>query len=1510
MNSELNSLLSELEAAISSKALSLARLQSQLSASPKGPETRLSEAASKELALQVSQSFSELSSLTSSLEAIKKAQALTTSNPVDSIPSSNRIVVPPNLPTINFANSGSMSVYDFLDIFEARLVSVDCSSRFWPQLLLNCVPCDDLATLHWLKEGIIQLPWPEARIAFIAHFDSPNAQRRYLRDFHAVRMIENESFIHFCDRYRMLAERARVDVNDIDCRDRFLACLPPALTQNLLLSAYNATTFSALADQAIALEAMLASIEAYSVSNTSKLPLPTAAASVSSFPSPGSLFCRYCKSKDHYIEDCKKRAAKNAASSSFRPNSSSSHGNSPTFRANSFRGSSDSKPSPANPTIALVATPEDAVNSQDVLNAPVCASITSSPSSNNSNSVPISNFPDLISFPFLVNAHEITAHLDTGSQISILDTRLAQELNLKIVPSSLLLEQAQHGATMSVVGVVENLSVALNSFSFLQNFIVANLQSRFRCILGMDVFKKLNLFIGGFPSCINKSDSEDDLSLVQPSLDSEAPPSVEDSEFILSRIQPLLSVNAATVSHFCNLPNSVVTLPTADHMPSWVSQYSLPRNLHSVVEEQIQSWLDSGVIVPTSPGCSWNSPLLVVKKQLNPLSPIKFRVCIDPRHLNAKLAEDKFPIPILRTLLDLTSGASIFSSLDLAASYHQFLIHEDDQVKTSFTWKNNQFMFQGAPFGLKTLTSVFQRVMRQLFSDFPFVINFIDDILVFSPNLDLHASHLEAVINRLTSANLTLNVAKCKFGFSKIRILGHFLSAQGIAVDFEKFPNVESFPIPTSKRDLQSFLGLLNYFRDFIPQFAFIAQPLNAIREEDKICLLWNDQHQRSFLLLKEALMRAPILSFPDYDMPFYVATDASSFAIGATLFQCDELNFSIENRRFIKFASRSLRAHELKYPASKRELLAIVFALQKFNDYLCGQAFTVVTDHKPLSFLFSQKHLSELQYSWLETILKHNFEIVYCPGHLNVLPDLLSRLYPDASLSNTLSMETHSPSATAAAIAAPQSSDELASSLSDDESLSLLPSDDFLFADPSEDQPSASTPAASHSAAPLSFSQPQSSSSNTEPTDREDLLKAAIKYGKKIPEELERSNILRDEHLLNHCCPNTLYSNVLKRGFFWPSLAQDCQTLCDSCSACQRFTIAKKGYHPQSSVSAILPMDHVAVDTLGPLPVVSHGMAYVLVLIDVFTRFIFLRAMPDKSALTVSRVLYDWFCLFGHPKVIQSDNGTEFINNVISELSLLYGWHHRKVVPYHPQGNGIAERAVQTSLNHLRKSLDGSIGNWALLIPALQLKINQRTTAIHRSTPFDVMFARSLNPFMEFPPSDSSLAVPSDALILDRLNSISTVIFPEIAALEKRSIEKRNARWNKAHKSNVSFAVGATVMAKNVANKHKLEFQYLGPYKIVARTQGGSYRLSDASQNILPRNFPPCHLKLIPSASLTNSFFVEAILDSKLVKGKRLFKTRWFGYLPEQDTWEPADSFDDPAIVENFLANQNLGGE
>lgn len=171
MNSELNSLLSELEAAISSKALSLARLQSQLSASPKGPETRLSEAASKELALQVSQSFSELSSLTSSLEAIKKAQALTTSSSIDATPSSNRMVVPPNLPTINFANSGSMSVYDFLDIFEARLVSVDCSSRFWPQLLLNCVPCDDLATLHWLKEGIIQLPWPEARIAFIAHFD-------------------------------------------------------------------------------------------------------------------------------------------------------------------------------------------------------------------------------------------------------------------------------------------------------------------------------------------------------------------------------------------------------------------------------------------------------------------------------------------------------------------------------------------------------------------------------------------------------------------------------------------------------------------------------------------------------------------------------------------------------------------------------------------------------------------------------------------------------------------------------------------------------------------------------------------------------------------------------------------------------------------------------------------------------------------------------------------------------------------------------------------------------------------------------------------------------------------------------------------------------------------------------------------------------------------------------------------------------------------------------------------
>eukprot|EP00733_Pompholyxophrys_punicea_P000127 Pompholyxophrys_punicea_v1_NODE_19_length_5902_cov_21.503677.p3 type:complete len:207 gc:universal NODE_19_length_5902_cov_21.503677:3288-2668(-) len=198
----------------------------------------------------------------------------------------------------------------------------------------------------------------------------------------------------------------------------------------------------------------------------------------------------------------------------------------------------------------------------------------------------------------------------------------------------------------------------------------------------------------------------------------------------MPKIQEALDRNATTKGKFYSLPESIVSLDTGSHAPSWVRQYKIPQSLIEVVDKTVVQWLEDNIITLAPPGCAWNSPLLVVGKKDELGRKTKYRTCLDPRHINAKLMEDRHPVPLLSDILDDLSGAKIFSTLDLESSFHQFLIKEEDRPKTAFTWRNIQYMFNGAPFGLKTLTSVFQRVTSRLFRLFKTVSTYVDDIII------------------------------------------------------------------------------------------------------------------------------------------------------------------------------------------------------------------------------------------------------------------------------------------------------------------------------------------------------------------------------------------------------------------------------------------------------------------------------------------------------------------------------------------------------------------------------------------------------------------------------------------------------------------------------------------------------------------------------------------------------------------------------------------------------------
>ncbi|SAL96444.1 hypothetical protein, partial, partial [Absidia glauca] len=209
----------------------------------------------------------------------------------------------------------------------------------------------------------------------------------------------------------------------------------------------------------------------------------------------------------------------------------------------------------------------------------------------------------------------------------------------------------------------------------------------------------------------------------------------------------------------------------------------------------------------------WNSPLTLAPKKNADGTKSKKRPCLDPRHINSLLPDDKYPLPLIKDIFAQLKDARVFSTLDLKNAFHRFKIAKEDRHKTTFTHRGIQFMFKGCPFGLKPLSSKFQRVTALLLEDMPFATSFIDDIVVFSNTMDDHAIHVKQVINKLTSVNLILNPDKCHFAQRSVYLLGFCVSEKGLTLDTRKVTNVQDWPVPQTGNDIEKFLGIINYFR-------------------------------------------------------------------------------------------------------------------------------------------------------------------------------------------------------------------------------------------------------------------------------------------------------------------------------------------------------------------------------------------------------------------------------------------------------------------------------------------------------------------------------------------------------------------------------------------------------------------------------------------------------------------------------------------------------------------------
>lgn len=458
--------------------------------------------------------------------------------------------------------------------------------------------------------------------------------------------------------------------------------------------------------------------------------------------------------------------------------------------------------------------------------------------------------------------------------------------------------------------------------------------------------------------------------------------------------------------------------------------------------------------------------------------------------------------------------------------------------------------------------------------------------------------------------------------------------------------------------------------------------------------------------------------------------------------------------------------------------------------------------------------------------------------------------------------------------------------------------------------------------------------SSSSRLTDDEKLLLAQEKRGKKVPDEDTRVKLLDEAHAAGHFGEKAMYTHIERKGYWWPRMRADITSEISRCVACQKHNIIKAGYAPAQSVFAARPSDHYQID-LAQFPVSRDGYHYCLVLVDVFSGFVMLEPITDKEASTVARALWKICCLIGIPRVLQSDNGSEFSNKIINSLCRLTGIPRRFIAPYNPRADGKVERTIKTVKQIVMKLLHGTASLWPLYIPFVQLAYNNKVHELTGSTPFSLMFGRIMNELRDYTKTDTVKLAPYTPVDMqewkEHQEKVVSLIFPAINEKVKGKQEEMRKKVDQLRKKIVKDELmpGAVVLIKdptyllNPSVRPSKEPSYIGPYTVVRRTLHGPYLLRDDTGAIYPRHVPVDQMKIVYTNNIINKthtqtfskdekedesdvYEVDYIMDHREKNGQFEYHVKWKGYDKSEATWEPEDNINDPQPIERYFTLQN----
>jgi hypothetical protein len=796
------------------------------------------------------------------------------------------------------------------------------------------------------------------------------------------------------------------------------------------------------------------------------------------------------------------------------------------------------------------------------------------------------------------------------------------------------------------------------------------------------------------------------------------------------------------------------------------------------------------------------------------------------------------------------------------------------------------------PFGLTNAPASFQNLVNSIFSDLldRFVIAYLDDILIFSETAEDHTAHIREALQRLRANNLYARPEKCEFFATSVDFLGYVVSRHGISMDPAKVQAIEDWPVPSSLKHVQSFLGFCNFYRQFIKGYSVVAAPLTNLTKGD-LSFRWTDEAHRAFLELKAAFRSADILRHADPSLPYLLETDASDFGMGAILSQ----HFA-DGVRPIAFYSKKFSPAELNYTVHNKELLAIVSSLMFWRSYLEGAQHPVriITDHQPLIYFTTKRLLDRQQSRWSVDLERFVYTIEHRPGRHSEKPDALSRradheltdadrehdIRPLLCLHAVTTADLRIDSTAYQAVRLAQQADSDCQAL-----INRLRTESRL---PGE-----------HRYA----------------LDEQGLVRHQDQLFVPDVERL-RLSIVQDFHdrpLAGHTGRVKTYERI-RRHYFWRGIKEFVRDYVASCLVCQRSKSRKS--KPEGLLRPLdvpdKPWRVVTMDFIVHLPL-SNGYNAICVMVDAFTKAakfepctVNVKA-PDLAEIFLRRVI----SYHGIPEYIVTDRGTQFTSNFWRSLNARMGTSLGFSTADHPRTDGQTEIVNQWLDQYLRMYSCYQQDDWCDYLPLAEFAYNSATHASAGMSPFFYLYGfhpRGPDDAVPLPidPKDRRLTDANATERAERMASIHKHLHQQLVhakELQKKYFDRKRAEPP-------PYVVGDMVLidTENLNLRRpsvKLSPRFVGPYEIIEQVSPLNFKLDlPSSLKIHPvlhvQVLKPSPPSKIPGRTQTppppdliddyEEWEVEDILDTKR-DGRRKrdairYLVKWKGH--DETTWEP----------------------